>query len=62
MAAFNKLDPHYVAVIHDHLDEFDHLRQTAQAAAMADHQHFLAECQLQDSGHDLDEFCPSEKG
>jgi HD-GYP domain-containing protein (c-di-GMP phosphodiesterase class II) len=58
MAAYNKLDPHYVAMVHDHLDEFDYLRQTAQSAANTDHQNFLADCQLQDPDRDLAEFCP----
>jgi HD-GYP domain-containing protein (c-di-GMP phosphodiesterase class II) len=62
MAAYNKLDNHYVAIIHDHLEEFDHLRQTAQSVANAEHRNFLSECQLQDPDHDLDEFCPSAKG
>jgi hypothetical protein len=45
-------------MVHDHLDEFDYLRQTAQSAANTDHQNFLAECQLQDPDRDLAEFCP----
>lgn len=59
MAAHHKLDPFYVAMIHDHLLEFDHLRQSAQATANADHQRFLADCRLLDPERDADEFCPS---
>jgi len=59
MAAHNKLDPRYVDQIHDHLEEFDHLRQTAQAAAEAEHLRFLADCRLHDPDRDADEFCPA---
>jgi HD-GYP domain-containing protein (c-di-GMP phosphodiesterase class II) len=62
MAVHNKLDPDYVAMIHDHLEEFNHLRQTSQAAANADHQRFLADCLLYNADRDADDFCPTEMG
>jgi HD-GYP domain-containing protein (c-di-GMP phosphodiesterase class II) len=59
MAAHNKLDRDYVALIDDHLEEFDHLRQTAQAAADAEHRRFMADCRLHASDRDADEYCPT---
>jgi HD-GYP domain-containing protein (c-di-GMP phosphodiesterase class II) len=60
MAAYQKIDPAYVALIHDHLEEFDHRRQTAQTEADTEHQRFLAACNLQGLDHDADEFCQTK--
>ncbi len=59
LASYNKLDRNYVAMIHDHLEEFDHLRQTAQEAADLEHRRFLADCLLHDPDRDADEYCPT---
>jgi len=62
MAAQHKLDHDYVALLHDHLEEFDHLRQTAQAAADLEHQRFLADCRLHAPDRDAEEYCPTGRG
>jgi HD-GYP domain-containing protein (c-di-GMP phosphodiesterase class II) len=60
MAAYQKIDPAYVALIHDHLEEFDHRRQTAQTEADTEHQRFLAACNLHGLDRDADEFCQTK--
>lgn len=59
MAAYHKLDHHHVALVHDHLDELDHLRRKAQEAADAEHRRFMAECLLLGPDLDPDDYCPA---
>lgn len=61
MADHRKLDHHCVSLLHDHLEEFDHLRRTAQAAADATHQQFLADCRLLDRDLDPEDYCPGHR-
>jgi len=59
MADYRKLDHHYVALIHDHFEEFDYLRENAQEAADAVHLQFMSDCRLLDSGLDPSDYCPA---
>lgn len=59
MASHQKLDHHHVALIHDHLEEFDHLRREAQKTAKTSHQRFMSDCLLLDHTLDHDDYCPS---
>lgn len=60
MAAFNKLDKDFVALVHENIKEIDDLRYEAQIAADQTHRRFLAESLLLDSHIEADDRCPAK--
>jgi len=46
MAAYNRLDPQFVALVRDNLDEFNEIRAQAQLAANDSHQQFIAKLRV----------------
>jgi HD-GYP domain-containing protein (c-di-GMP phosphodiesterase class II) len=60
MAAYNKLDKDFVALIHENIEEINGLRYEAQTGADQTHRQFLEESRLLDSHIEADDRCPAK--
>jgi putative nucleotidyltransferase with HDIG domain len=58
MAACQKLDKDFVALIHENIEEINNRRYEAQIGADLSHRQFLEECRLLGNTLDADDRCP----